>query len=249
MKKMLLLFAAGCTLLFTGCSKDDKDGGANLSLNETNISLHHEQTKQLKASDAVTWSSESNFVATVNASGLVEGNHVGKTHIVATKNSDNVKCVVEVTPMYSTFTEPLFDFGASVDQIKSKEKRSFQYAKDNGILFKGGKSSEVAVMYLFENSKMVCSAISISYLYAEEAIKFIAERYQPIVKKGYDYYFVNNDLDKSTMLIAISLDSLDDSMLIMYTEASAKGKALSDGGEMQYENYFREIMNSQMSDN
>ena len=51
------------------------------------------------------------------------------------------------------------------------------------------------------------------------------------------------------MLIAISLDSLDDSMLIMYTEASAKGKALSDGGEMQYENYFREIMNSQMSDN
>ena len=54
MKKMLLLFAAGCTLLFTGCSKDDKDGGANLSLNETNISLHHEQTKQLKASDAVT---------------------------------------------------------------------------------------------------------------------------------------------------------------------------------------------------
>ena len=61
MKKMLLLFAAGCTLLFTGCSKDDKDGGANLSLNETNISLHHEQTKQLKASDAVTWSSESNF--------------------------------------------------------------------------------------------------------------------------------------------------------------------------------------------
>ena len=131
--------------------------------------------------------------------------------------------------MYSTFTEPLFDFGASVDQIKSKEKRSFQYAKDNGILFKGGKSSEVAVMYLFENSKMVCSAISISYLYAEEAIKFIAERYQPIVKEGYDYYFVNNDLDKSTMLIAISLDSLDDSMLIMYTEASAKGKALSDG--------------------
>ena len=69
MKKMLLLFAAGCTLLFTGCSKDDKDGGANLSLNETNISLHHEQTKQLKASDAVTWSSESNFVATVNGYG------------------------------------------------------------------------------------------------------------------------------------------------------------------------------------
>jgi len=83
--------------VFASCSSDNSDG---LSLNKTNLQLASDVKAQLEASEKVEWSSESNFVASVDDKGMVVGNHVGKTFIVASNGGHEVKCAVEVSCGY-----------------------------------------------------------------------------------------------------------------------------------------------------
>lgn len=73
MRKVLFLLPILTALFFVGCS-DDEEGG--ISLNESEITLYSDDTEQLEANDNVDWMSESEFVASVDANGLVTGNHV-----------------------------------------------------------------------------------------------------------------------------------------------------------------------------
>lgn len=66
MKKIVCFLTVLSMLYFTSCSSDNGDG---LSLNKTSLQLSSDVKAQLEASEKVEWSSESNFVASVDDEG------------------------------------------------------------------------------------------------------------------------------------------------------------------------------------
>ena len=204
MKKFLFLSLA--TLLMVGCSKDDD---VKLSLSTNSVSLYSEDTEKVTASENVTWSSDDEFVATIDKSGTITGEHVGKTMIIAAGDNGEGKCAVEVKAKYNTYADPVFEFGVSKSTIKSKEKRTLDTEKEESLLFKPEKSTIGGVGYLFENGKMNAIAINVKTSSAMEATKFLIERYL-VVGAGTGNVvgaMINNLPDKATMGITMSVES------------------------------------------
>lgn len=211
MKKILFLSLA--TLLMAGCSKDD---GAKLSLSTNSVSLYSEDTEKVTASEKVTWSSDDEFVATIDNDGTITGEHVGKTIITATSNNGEDKCAVEVKAKYNTYTEPIFEFGASKSTIKSKESRILDTEKETSLLFKPEKSAIQGVGYLFKDGKMTSIGVNVKLSSAQEATKFLIERYLVIGAgvEGFAGIMINNLPNKASMGITMSVES--GYVLVMY---------------------------------
>ena len=203
MKKILFLMTA--VLVIAGCSKSE-DGKLTLSANQ--VSLYSGDTKQVTVNDNATWSSKSEFVAEVSEDGIIKGNHVGKTIITATSDNGEALCEVVVNAKYSTYTEPVLEFGVDKATVKAKEKRTILEDKTSTLGYRGENSAVKSVAYLFENGKLTSSAIALSYSYTEEIAKFLSERYQVIGKDSDGaYYFINNDSDKYNMGVRLSVES------------------------------------------
>lgn len=223
MKKILFLLAMLPMLVFTACSDDDEN---SLSLDKSEISLYYEDEIKLTASDNVTWSSEDEFVAKVSSNGVVEGGHIGKTFIVASNGSETVKCAVEVKPKYNTFVEPALDFGASKADIKAKEKRELISETATGLGYKDSKDG-VAILYMFEDGKMVTAGIGLQYKYSDDILDFLLERYAPAAmdKDEYIFTFVNGMSGRWTMSVSVQLSS--STILVAYIPKDVVPKSAS----------------------
>ena len=220
MKKILFLMTA--VLVIAGCSKSE-DGKLTLSANQ--VSLYSGDTKQVTVNDNATWSSKSEFVAEVSEDGIIKGNHVGKTIITATSDNGEALCEVVVNAKYSTYTEPVLEFGVDKATVKAKEKRTILEDKTSTLGYRGENSAVKSVAYLFENGKLTSSAIALSYSYTEEIAKFLSERYQVIGKDSDGaYYFINNDSDKYSMGIGLSVES--GFIMVMYIPQSPKSRSI-----------------------
>ena len=199
MKKILFLMTA--VLVIAGCSKSE-DGKLTLSANQ--VSLYSGDTKQVTVNDNATWSSKSEFVAEVSEDGIIKGNHVGKTIITATSDNGEALCEVVVNAKYSTYTEPVLEFGVDKATVKAKEKRTILEDK---------------------TSTLGSSAIALSYSYTEEIAKFLSERYQVIGKDSDGaYYFINNDSDKYNMGVRLSVES--GFIMVVYVPQSPKSRSI-----------------------
>lgn len=206
MKKIFFLPLLVLPFLFSGCSSDD-DEGDNLSLSETRVSLNRNSTKSITANQKVGWSSESEFVAKVNANGTITGNHVGKTSIVAASGSGTAKCAVEVLAKYNTYIEPVLEFGASRSSVKSKESRTLTADVSLGMAYKGEKSYVNSVEYVFTDGKLSVAAVYINYSKLEELTEFLLERYQSVTESDGTFLFMNNDIDKANMIVGLSVEA------------------------------------------
>ena len=190
--------------LLVGCSGGDDE---KFSISENKLTLHFEETEQLTATATAEWSSENEFVAKVNSNGLVEGNHVGKTNIIATSANGSAKCEVEVLPVYSTYKEPYLEFGASKSTVKSKETRNLFDETSTALVYEGENSFVELVMYSFDdNGGLKGVALGISFASASEVTKFLLERYQPITVEDDVYIFVNNNINDCTMAVTLSVE-------------------------------------------
>ena len=222
MKKILFLLAILPLIVFTACSDDDE---SSLSLDKWEISLYYEDEIKLTASDKVTWGSEDEFVAKVSSSGVVEGCHVGKTFIVASNGAETVKCAVEVKPKYNTFVEPVLDFGASKADIKAKEKRELVTDNATSLLYKDSKDG-IAIIYSFENGKMDACGVGLSYIYVDDIVGFLFERYAPATSYDDDMYcFVNGMSGKWNMMVSLSVQSK--MIQVTYVPKDANSKSVS----------------------
>ena len=136
MKKILFLMTS--VLVIAGCSKSE-DGKLTLSANQ--VSLYSGDTKQVTVNDNATWSSKSEFVAEVSEDGIIKGNHVGKTIITATSDNGEALCEVVVNAKYSTYTEPVLEFGVDKATVKAKEKRTILEDKTSTLGYRGENSA------------------------------------------------------------------------------------------------------------
>ena len=207
MKKVLLMLVVTMPFIFGNCSSDDDE--KEFSINETGLILHSGEKRQLHATENAGWDTESNFVAKVDETGLVTGNHVGETYILANNGSETAKCKVEVVPVYHTYETPILEFGVGKSTIKSKETRTLNREEETVLLYNGENKAILGVAYLFENGTLGAAAAYISYSYAEETANFLAERYQVIGQENETFYFLNNDLkntDKADLGITLSIE-------------------------------------------
>lgn len=219
--KSALACTFAATLFFTSCSSGDDE---NFSISENKLTLHFEEKEQLTATSTAEWSSENDFVAKVNSNGLVEGNHVGKTNIIATSNNGRARCEVEVVPVYSTYKEPFLEFGASKSAVKSFETRTFFKEQSSSIAYYGENSSVELVLYSFDtNEKLKGVAVALSFTCASEVAKFLLERYQPIGEDDGIFAFINNNEDEYTMGITLSVESAY--IAVMYLPMTANSRS------------------------
>lgn len=230
MKKILFVWAFVWPMMFTSCDKDDNKEEP-LALSTNHISFNAEDSEEIVTNKEVNWSSENTFVAEVGENGLVAGKHVGETIVTAVaQTGEKADCEIEVLPLYSTFKEPVFQFGASRATIKSKESRTLLQEKTTTLFYKGEKSAIEGVIYLFENNKMTSVAVAVSFSKTEEVTKFLLERYQPIGKENDIYLFINNELRKADMGIGLSVQ--DDYLMVMYVPYEIDTKAIGSSDKL-----------------
>lgn len=203
MRKILLLSLV--TLMMVGCGNDDE---AKLTLDSGKISLYSDDTEKITASEKVTWNSDNEFVATISKDGVVTGEHIGKAVITATSNNGEAICEIEVKAKYSTFTEPVLEFGASKSTIKSKEKRTLLTEDATSLSFKSDKSPVQGVIYLFENGKMKSVGVFVNLSSSRETTNFLLERYMPVATgtRNVVGIMLNNLPDLATMSVAIGVE-------------------------------------------
>ena len=197
----LLLFT-----VFVGCSKDDDE---LVITSSKNVELTSKGTSQITCSDSkATYSSEDEYVATVSENGLITGFHIGETYI----DVNGEKAVkVTVNPVYTSFTEPQFLFGATKDEVISKVGSNYASATSSVIGYVPTSGKVKAYFYFLKDGKVSAVGMSISTAYMESITNFLLERYIPATISDEDYtaLFINGlGLDKTTMIIGEQIYSV-----------------------------------------
>lgn len=195
MKKNLsligLILMSSLLISFTSCSGDSEEP---LVVTPKSLSMHFEDTQQLNADGATSWISNDEFVAKVNSSGLVTGNHVGKTEIVVSDGNRTTTCDVTITPEYYLYDDPILEWGTSKSIIESSEKHEKATSSSADVLtynYSFGTNA-CAMGYSFENGKLKSVMAMMAYSLYLKTGYYLLERYQPIASgNDYDYLLVD----------------------------------------------------------
>ena len=180
---LVTMFSAG----FVSCGDDD-DSDSTLVVTPSSVSMHFEDTKQLKADGATKWTTSDEFVAKVDSKGLVTGNHVGKAQIIASNGSSSGKCEIEITPEYSLYDDPYINWEASMSMVKSSVKKELTDSDEESLTYKYYIGNDICLMaYIFEDNKLKSILTLFSYTYYLRAGYYLIERFQPVYA-GDDYY-------------------------------------------------------------
>ena len=207
MKKYLfsMFILLGMLVSLTSCSSDEKNDD-NFSISQSEVVVNVKTgSAQLSASpNDVEWSSENPYVAAVTKSGKVLGIHVGETNIVASRGGSVKKCKVTVTPQYTTFKEPLIEFGKSKEYIISKlgtPDKQFE----NMIAY-GNRDDFQVTFYEFSKGKLSKCMVSLDAS-NEKVLQlpiFFMERYEMRPEKVngmWLYYNASRETDATTLVL------------------------------------------------
>ena len=82
-----LFMLATMSIGFVSCGGDDEPDEPDFVVTPSKVTMHYDDQKQLTAEGAVSWTTNDEFIADVNQTGLVEAKHVGSTKIVVTSPS------------------------------------------------------------------------------------------------------------------------------------------------------------------
>lgn len=194
MKKVLLATAvalAGASFFSCSSSSDDEP----FSMNERAITLQNGDKYTITHTGKASWSSEDNFVASVN-DGEVTANHVGETAIYAMSGGSKSQCNVTVRGSYNYFREPLCKLNATPEDVMRYETRSLDTKKSDRtmLLYYPAMNEDIDVVaYKFKNDKLESAFVSMTmHGNATQALQmmnnFMSERYLGgIASQGYVY--------------------------------------------------------------
>ena len=227
---IILMCLMGAVL--SSCGDDESDDSPKtISIIPSSVNLYYEETQQLSASGATSWSSENDFVAEVDSKGLVTANHVGSTNILASNGNVKGKCTVTVKPKYNCYDTPLLNWGASKNAISAAETHTKgSSSSSNHLYYQYTNGTTVAVVqYVFENNALKgINVIAPSSDYASIGLHLL-ERYQPIGKDDdSNFYFIDSmDLKLARNVLSLSLTTISSSnyTLVTYIKNNASSNA------------------------
>lgn len=217
MKRIYKLLVVGALIVFaTACAQKEHE----LSIEKSTVQLRTGEEVPIGSNLPAEWSSSDEFVASVDAQGVVIGEHVGTATVTAVSGSDRRECIVEVLPKYETYIEPAYQlFLQSPALLEEAETRELLGREDNIIRYKGEKPYIKEVEYFLSNTedeKIIRACIVISISMEDEVIKFLSERYRWF--RTYETYIqYYNNIDLSTMTIVFDKYVQDpDSIMVIY---------------------------------
>lgn len=229
MKKFVWVWAFILPLIFAGCSDDDEKE-IMFSLSDESVSLQVDDEYLISSTKEAKWTCDNPFVVSGTNSDYplpqmrIKAKHVGKATIaVVTREGEKGECAIEVLPVYTTYQEPVLQFGASKATIKSKENRVLLQENTNSLGYRGENNAVQAILYLFENNKMTSVAVAVSFSKTKEVTNFLMERYQPLGEEDGIFLFINNEIDKADMGVALTVQ--EDYLMIMYLPSGVVTKA------------------------
>jgi hypothetical protein len=216
-------------LVSCGSDGDDDPG---ISITPSSVSMHYDDTKQLSAQGATSWSSNDEFVAKVDQSGLVTGGHVGTTQIIASNGKKTSICDVTITPQYFLYDTPLLDWGISMTSVKSQETHELLSTKENNLMYNYTKGEIACLLtYNFENDKLRGIVVILNYSYYVDAGYYLLERYQPVAESEGMYVFLDAlTKDKANTTIGLETTTISGSKVvsIIYIPVSGTLRSVTD---------------------
>lgn len=213
MKRTLYFLIA--VLLLASCEKEQKRS----SFNTPTLEMYADGEYSLTVINDVSgtkFASSNEYVAQVSQTGVISSNYIGKVTIT----KGDARCELTVKPRYSTYTEPVIEWGLSKSSIISKVGSSYSFS--NGVLtYQTGNKKAPQCMYSFDsNSKLTASAVSVYTTYTSELTEFLLERYKPYTYSPEDYMFVFIDGLTTTTAKNIIVLSIYNAayIFVMYTD-------------------------------
>lgn len=170
MKKSVLMLAAALPFMFAACGSEDPE--ENFNLETTALEIDYEKTANIETSvNGCTFTSDNEFIATVDKDGKVTANHVGEANITVAYNGESATCKVTVKPTLMAYTMPVIDWSLNLSQVEDQVKVNFPaLVKDptstNSELgyysTTEGKQDYPMYVYEFENNLLKTSILLIS---------------------------------------------------------------------------------------
>lgn len=180
----ILMAVIGLTT-FMSCSNSDDEDNNEPTYNVPTIKLIPVGSS-FKIGPTDNWTSSNDFVASVSQNGLIQAVHVGDC-VISNGRSD---CKVSVTAKSNFMKEPLTTWGVSKAFVISKCGNNYMTSGES-IGYSTGDSKYPLIMYMFKNDRLSGSVITVSTSYTGTLTDFLLERYYPVDKDGYDFYFIN----------------------------------------------------------
>lgn len=204
-----MMMVCALALTFVSCGDDDKrdDAPTTFAVTPDNVTMYAGQTKQLSAVGATQWSSDNEFVASVDKKGLIQANHVGTANILASDGNAMGQCAVTVQPQYNCWATPLLTWGASMSEIAEAETHQLETTAERYLVYSYPEGSTSAmVQYLFDNRGLEGINVVADASEYNTVASFLSERYLFYKQddEGVNYFINATTLETSTMVVALS---------------------------------------------
>jgi len=197
MKKLLIISAI---LLFVAC---EKEAPITLTLANSSMMMYNKDKNNIGAStnstNPITYTTSNKWIASVDATGIVEAGVLGTAEITVSNGISSKKCNVEVKPKFTSLPEPYFNFGATRTQIKSNVLTGKLYDLSTALVYaynEGNNLTAFNYYYLIgTDGKLMAIGLEFSILssYATNLSGYITERYIPLSYSGTNFYYINKE--------------------------------------------------------
>lgn len=232
MKKIVVVLMV-CVLGMMSCKRDY----LNVK-NGSYVRLYHEEMHQIDAESEsiITYRSDNEYHANVNAQGLVTANYVGKTNVVlANENGDVANVEIDVIPVSNLYPEPVLSFGETENSVLGKY--GVPDVVDDEYYFYSDYSPKAPYMMVtLENGVVESYAVLVNAsTNVEELVTFLDERYKYVGDTD-DYLFYMNALSvlDATMSVGVGVMTLGYEVYILVAYMNADSyKSTSDIEEMK----------------
>ena len=202
--------------ILIGCQKE----AANLTVSPSEITLYAEGTKAIttNASNA-TFTSEDDYYAEVDESGLVTANKVGNTKITVSGNGQVKKVPVTIMPQYNLYPDIDVLIGKSKSEVTKLLGSNYKTSTTSGgqemWTYFSYNSYTVFLGFYFKSNGMVEHAmVAISTSYTSMLTKALIERYNIAGMQNDHYFFLNHG---KKVVIALTVYSAS-ALAVMYME-------------------------------
>lgn len=208
--------------VMTACG-DDEDNTPDLTLDQTSVSINYDGTATIKASEKdCVWSTDNDFVASVDNKGTIKANHVGTAVITATKDGAKATCQVTVNATNNNFTIPVIDWGATIASVKAKVSGLQIYKETSDLLAYSTNGSYPMYVYSFGEKGLDSSSLTVSMeMNTTGALNtFLKQRYARMETLETETNMVfadGNDLTTANFIVTYSPDFDTESVSAIWT--------------------------------
>ena len=203
-----MMMVCALTLTFVSCGDDKDDAPTHFSVTPDNVTMYAGQTKQLSAVGATQWSSDNEFVASVDKNGLVQANHVGAANILASDGNAMGQCAITVQPQYNCWATPLLTWGASMLEIHEAETHQLDTTAERYLVYSYPEGTTPAmVQYIFDNRGLECINVVVNGTAEFGTVaSFLSERYLFYKQddEGVNYFINATTLETATMVVRLT---------------------------------------------